>query len=145
MERVESHVTVPPSEITIESDGEERSGALTVTEDVRSQVRCVTRLSNPAPRLSWRLAGKVLTSSKQREEAELGVRGKVRTEAVLEHQFTESDLGASLECVVSHPAYSDGNTQSTAVTLDVICKCVDTCVSSHLTLSQTSAQSVSPV
>ena len=52
MERVESHVTVPPSEITIESDGEERSGALTVTEDVRSQVRCVTRLSNPAPRLS---------------------------------------------------------------------------------------------
>ena len=46
-------VTVPPSEITIEFDGEERRESLTVTENVSSLVKCITRLSNPAPVISW--------------------------------------------------------------------------------------------
>ena len=93
-------------------------------ENELSRVKCITRLSNPAPRLAWRLGGRDLVSGHQSQEAEEGVRGKVRTEAVLEHQFTESDLGSSLECVVSHPAYSDGSPQSVAVTLDVLCECL---------------------
>ena len=115
-------VTVPPSEITIEFDGKERRETLRVTESVPSLVKCITRLSNPAPAISWRLGGRELPSANQSEEAEVGVRGKVRTVAVLEHEFREEDLGQALECLVSHPAYSDGTTQSRALTLDVLCK-----------------------
>ena len=117
-------VTVPPSQISLQSEGEERTESLTVVENVRSQVSCVTRLSNPAPTITWRLGTRVLPSlnSTSVEEAEAGVRGKVRTEAVLDWEFSEADRGARLECEVAHPAYSDGSTQSRAVRLDVLCK-----------------------
>ena len=117
-------VTVPPSQISLQSEGEERTESLTVVENVRSQVSCVTRLSNPAPTITWRLGTRVLPSlnTTSVEEAEAGVRGKVRTEAVLDWEFSEADRGARLECEVAHPAYSDGSTQSRAVRLDVLCK-----------------------
>ena len=114
---------VPPSQISIQSEGEESRGeTLTVTENVLSQVSCVTRLSNPAPTISWRLGAKDLPSLTQSSVAEAGVRGKVRTEAVLDWEFSEADRGARLECEVAHPAYSDGSTQSSAVRLDVLCR-----------------------
>ena len=93
-----------------------------MTENVRSQVSCVTRLSNPAPTISWRLGTRDLPSLNQTSVAEAGVRGKVRTEAVLEWEFSEADRGEALQCVVAHPAYSDGSTQTRAVRLDVLCK-----------------------
>ena len=113
---------VPPSQISIQFEGEERRETLTVTENVRSQVSCVTRLSNPAPTISWRLGARNLPSLNQTSVAEAGVRGKVRTEAVLEWEFSEADRGERLHCEVAHPAYSDGSTQSTAVRLDVLCR-----------------------
>ena len=114
--------TVPPSEISVEAEGEERRETLTVTEGVVSRVSCVTRLSNPAPTISWRLGAKDLPSLNQSSVAEAGVRGKVRTEAVLEYEFSAEERGERLHCVVAHPAYSDGSTQSTAVRLDVLCR-----------------------
>ena len=124
-ERAESEcvVSVPPSQISVEFDGEERRESVTVRENEVSQVSCVTRLSNPAPTISWRLGARDLPSLQQTSVAEAGVRGKVRTEAVLEHEFRAEDRGARLECVVSHPAYSDGSTQSAAVRLEVLCRC----------------------
>ena len=114
---------VPPSQISIQSEGEEvRGDTLTVTENVLSQVSCVTRLSNPAPTISWRLGTRDLPSANQTSVAEAGVRGKVRTEAVLEWEFSEADRGEALQCLVAHPAYSDGSTQTRAARLDVLCR-----------------------
>ena len=93
-----------------------------MTENVRSQVSCVTRLSNPAPTISWRLGARDLPSLNQSSVAEAGVRGKVRTEAVLEYEFREEDRGEILECVVAHPAYSEGRTERRGVRLDVLCR-----------------------
>jgi hypothetical protein len=44
-----------------------------------------------------------------------------RSEALLEHTFTKADLGKSLQCLVRHIAYRDGE-DGTLVSLDVLCE-----------------------
>ena len=44
-----------------------------------------------------------------------------RSESLLEHTFTKSDLGKSLQCLVRHVAYRDGEDGS-LVSLDVLCE-----------------------
>ena len=66
----------------------------------------------------------MLTSSVQTNtsEAEAGGDGaKFRSESVLSHSFSQTDLAASLQCVVQHPAYDTGQ-EILAANIDVLCK-----------------------
>ena len=66
----------------------------------------------------------MLTSSVQTNmsEAEAGGDGaKFRSESVLSHSFSQTDLAASLQCIVQHPAYDTGQ-EILAANIDVLCK-----------------------
>ena len=66
----------------------------------------------------------MLTSSVQTNtsEAEAGGDGaKFRSESVLSHSFSQTDLAASLQCIVQHPAYDTGQ-EIIAANIDVLCK-----------------------
>ena len=66
----------------------------------------------------------MLTTSVQTNtsEAEAGDDGaKFRSESVLSHSFSQTDLAASLQCIVQHPAYDTGQ-EILAANIDVLCK-----------------------
>ena len=66
----------------------------------------------------------MLTTSVQTNtsEAEAGGDGaKFRSESVLSHSFSQTDLAASLQCIVQHPAYDTGQ-EIIAANIDVLCK-----------------------
>ena len=66
----------------------------------------------------------MLTSSVQTNtsEAEAGGDGaKFRSESVLSHSFSQTDLAASLQCIVQHPAYDTGQ-EILVANIDVLCK-----------------------
>ena len=97
-------------------------GLLTVTESKVEVVRCVTRHSNPAPSISWRLGDRQLESAVQTNRSEEGEGGtKWRSESVLSYTFSQSSLASRLSCVVNHPAYTEGPTEISA-NLDVLCE-----------------------
>ena len=96
-------------------------GLLTVTEDRVETVRCVTRYSNPAPTISWRLGESRLTSAVQTNRTEEEEETKWRSESVLSYTFSQSQLAAKLSCEVHHPAYETGM-NSLRANLDVLCK-----------------------
>ena len=115
---------VPPAQILLESNNLtlREGGLLTVTEGRVEVVSCVTRHSNPAPSISWLLGDRQLETAVQTNRTEEGEGGtKWRSESVLSFTFTQSDLAATLSCVVSHPAYTAGPEQVTA-NLDVLCE-----------------------
>jgi len=116
-------VQAPPDSISIQSVGGlaiRPGGLLTVTEDVVSQVECVTRFSNPSPSISWSLGGRRLPSTSQTNSTEPGT-NKWRSEAVLNYTFTKSDMGRKLICLVEHVAYPTGS-ENSSVALDVLYK-----------------------
>ena len=113
---------VPPAEILLETGNltVREGGLLTVTESRVEVVKCITRHSNPAPSISWRLGGKQLESSVQTNRTE-EEGNKWRSESVLSYTFSQSSLALQLSCVVNHPAYTAGPAQISA-NLDVLCK-----------------------
>ena len=97
-------------------------GLLTVTESRVEVVRCVTRHSNPAPSISWRLGDRQLESAVQTNRSEEGEGGtKWRSESVLSYTFSRQQLAGQLRCLVHHPALDTGTTETTG-NLDVLCK-----------------------
>ena len=54
---------VPPSKILLISGDIEVTELVTVTDSQLSYVRCDTRFSNPAPRISWKLGDQMIASS----------------------------------------------------------------------------------
>lgn len=113
---------VPPAEILLETGNVTltEGGLLTVTEGRVEVVRCVTRHSNPAPSLSWRLGDRQLDSAVQTNRSEAGGT-KWRSESVLSYTFSQSSLASQLSCVVNHPAYTAGPA-SIAANIDVLCE-----------------------
>jgi len=116
-------VQAPPESISIQSVGGlaiRPGGLLTVTEDLVSQIECVTRFSNPAPTISWLLSGVAVPTTSQTNTTESGT-NKWRSEALLNYTFTKADMGKRLECLVKHVAYPKGE-EITLVSLDVLYK-----------------------
>ena len=113
---------VPPAEILLETGNLtiREGGLLTVTESRVEVVRCITRHSNPAPSISWRLGEKQLESAVQTNRTE-EEGTKWRSESVLSYTFSQSSLALQLSCVVNHPAYTAGPAQISA-NLDVLCE-----------------------
>ena len=113
---------VPPAEILLETGNLtiREGGLLTVTESRVEVVRCITRHSNPAPSISWRLGEKQLESAVQTNRTE-EEGNKWRSESVLSYTFSQSSLALQLSCVVNHPAYTAGPAQISA-NLDVLCE-----------------------
>ena len=113
---------VPPAEILLETGNltVREGGLITVTEGQVEVVTCLTRQSNPAPSLSWRLGERELETAVQTNRSEEGGT-KWRSQSVLSYTFTQSDLAAQLSCVVTHPAYTEGPARLTT-SLDVLCE-----------------------
>merc|ERR550539_27115 len=113
-------VQVPPAEILLETGNLtiREGGLLTVTESRVEVVRCITRHSNPAPSISWRLGEKQLESAVQTNRTE-EEGTKWRSESVLSYTFSQSSLASQLSCVVNHPAYTAGPA-SIAANIDVL-------------------------
>ena len=83
-------------------------------------VICTTRHSNPPPDISWLQDAYPLTSVQQNNTNEKNS-SKWRSEAMLQHRFTNPDMGRELYCVVKHPAFTAGE-DSTHAKLDVLYK-----------------------
>ena len=116
-------VQVPPSQIDIMLGDKEMTEMITVTESKMSVVSCVTRFSNPAPTISWKLGDTILPSYNQTDKAEVTAANKVRSESWLKQEFSQENTGELLSCVVTHPAYTDQSHQAAVhATLDVLCE-----------------------
>ena len=90
-------------------------------EDKDEEVVCVTRYSNPAPTIQWFLGDERLHNATQTNSSEADSPRKWRADSVLNHRFTQDDLGLRLRCVVLHEAYAS-RVGETYVTLDVLCE-----------------------
>ena len=114
--------TVPPSSISMQSSSTSvRTGELlTVTASRTESITCTTRYSNPAPIISWVLGDLAINTTFQNNTMEEDS-NKWKSEATLEYMFLKKDLGKTLSCLVSHPAYPVGE-NSTLAKLDVLCE-----------------------
>lgn len=93
--------------------------SIKVKEDIEVELHCLTDDSNPAPTISWKLGETMLNSSDQSNT--LNLNSSWESNAILQHTFTRADDKKALQCIVTHPAYPDGQGM-TSVALDVLCK-----------------------
>ena len=111
-----------------------------------SVVRCVTRLSNPAPQISWRLGSELLSTDlhTQTEAPEPREPGKLMATSELRYTFNREHEGKQvwswspscwinkvssmtetlfqIICEVSHEAYESGRSETVRADLDILCK-----------------------
>ena len=74
-----SYSSAPPSLVQLmQGESDVTKSSLSVTENVKTLVTCVTRFSVPAPRLSWTLDNQPLESFNQTDAPELTDVFKVR-------------------------------------------------------------------
>ena len=78
---------------------------LSVREGAEESVACVTRMSNPAPQVTWYLGNTRLVTVEQTNMTERELEDRWRSEAVLTHRFGVQDADKMLTCRVSHAGY----------------------------------------
>ena len=99
-------VMMAPESVEITRDHEVLGAEeISVSEGAEERLACVTRMSNPAPEVSWYLGNTRLASVEQTNVTEREVADRWRSEAVLTHRFGVGDADKRLSCRVSHAGY----------------------------------------
>ena len=96
------------------------SEELSVKEGAEERVACVTRMSNPAPQITWYLGNTRLVTVEQTNVTERELHDRWRSEAVLTHRFTVQDADKRLSCRVSHAGYGARGYREAGVRLGVM-------------------------